>query len=376
MHAHDLTCCLRRRPRALHKARPNEVMRKTWKTIIEKAEEDELPDYEWLHEIADSMAPDAREAFLDAIDAIRGTADEAQLAAALDAGDYERVLEILGLNEPESQRQSYAASHEDTLRGRIVDAISLRSFEEGVKDTAHAAGQGALENTPGLLSPAGVARMRFDITNPHTVQAVNNYGFNLIREINNETRNGIRAIVAHAMEFGGHPYDQARSIKQLIGLTERQVNAVTNFRRLLESGSSEALDRELRDHRFDGTIEGAIREGRKLPADQIAMMVQRYADRMLNMRAETIARTETINAARLGTQNAWHQAREKGLLSNSLRQQWMVTPDDRLCEFCQQVPDMNPDGVPLGGQFETPFGPVDGPTLHPNCRCVVYIMSM
>jgi len=53
----------------------------------------------------------------------------------------------------------------------------------------------------------------------------------------------------------------------------------------------------------------------------------------------------------------------------------MVTPDDRLCEYCEAVPDMNPDGVPLGGQFQTPLGPVDGPTLHPQCRCIVYLMS-
>lgn len=367
--------CYHAPPRDLNKALPGARIRKTWKSPIQKAmdDDDDEISYQWVHDVADSLAPDVREAFLEAINDIRGTADEAQLAAALDAGDMERVMAILGLNE----QPNYTREHEDTWRGRIVDAISLRRLIERLEETGEKAGQGALENTPELLSPTGEARMRFDVVNPHTVQAVKQHGFNLIRQINDETRNGIRAIVAHALEFGGHPYDQARQIKGLIGLTEKQAQAVTTYRRLLEAGDSQALTRELRDHRFDPTVRAAIRDSRQLPAEQIDSMVQRYADRMLNMRAETIARTETINAARLGTQNAWRQSAEAGLLNhNSMRQGWMVTPDDRLCEFCAPVPDLNPDGVPLGGQFETPLGPVDGPTLHPNCRCVVYLMTL
>lgn len=356
---HLPNCCVRRQPRALGSAGPLYKVRKTWKTPIEKAVEGDEPEYEWLHEIADSLAPDVRERFLVAIDAIRGTANEAQLIAALDAGDFERIMEILGLGA-----QGGAEGGQDILHHL------LEPVEQGVQRAGHA----AIETTPALARLGGHAAMRFDMVNPHTVQAVQQHGFNMIRQITDDTRNGVRGIVAHALEFGGHPYEQARQIRQLVGLTENQAAAVTNYRRLLTANDPEALARELRDRRFDPSVRSALRDRTPLPKAQIDTMVQRYADRMLANRAETIARTETINAARLGTQAAWRQAGEKGLLShNKIRQGWMVTPDDRLCEYCAAVPDMNPDGVPLGGQFETPFGPVDGPTLHPNCRCIVYL---
>lgn len=352
--------CYRPPKRDLNKALPGAIIRKTWKTPLEKAVEGDPPEYQWLHDIADSLAPTVREKFLAAVAEIRGTVDEAALIAALDAGDFERIMQILGLADQ-------AVGNEGDLFQGMLDPI-----EHGV----HEAGHAAIETTPAIARLGGSVAMRFDLVNPHTVQAVQQHGFNLIRQISDDTRNGVRAIVAHAMEFGGHPYEQARQIKQLVGLTENQVAAVSNYRRLLEAGDSDALTRELRDHRFDPTVRGAIREGVALPKGQVDTMVQRYADRMLAMRAETIARTETINAARLGTQAAWTQAGENGLLShNKIRQGWMVTPDDRLCQYCSEVPDMNPDGVPLGGQFKTPFGPVDGPTLHPNCRCIVYLMG-
>jgi hypothetical protein len=369
--------CYHAPPRNLAKARHAQVVRKTWRSPIERAlrKADPLATFTWLHEIADSMAPDVRDAFLNAIQTIRHTASEQDLADALEAGDMERVMEVLGLGHTPGH-----GGHQEAIAERILRAITLGEVEEELHHTVEAAGHAALEHTlaPEVIQHpiTGQMRMRFDMVNPHTVQAVNTQGFNLIREINDGTRNGIRAIVAHAMEFGGHPYEQARQIKSLIGLTERQAAAVTNFRRLLEAGDSDALTRELRDHRFDATLRSAFRESRQLTQDQINTMVQRYADRALTMRAETIARTETINAARLGTQAAWRQAGEKGLLQhNRIRQGWMVTPDDRLCDYCSQVPDMNPDGVPLGQPFQTPFGPVDGPTLHPNCRCVVYLIS-
>lgn len=45
------------------------------------------------------------------------------------------------------------------------------------------------------------------------------------------------------------------------------------------------------------------------------------------------------------------------------------------CIFCAAVPLMNPEGIPLGGLFKTPLGPVDAAPLHPQCRCTVYPIS-
>lgn len=358
-HRHGPNCCVKRRPRDLAKAAPGLVLPPTWLRPITKAQDDPSL-YEWIHEVADAAAPDVRRRFLSAIATIRGTVQEAKLRAALETGNVDAVMRVLGL---------------DRNLGPI-EPMLLKPLEA----TVHEAGAAALDATPAIANATrgGQLAMRFDAINPHTVQAVRNYGFNMIRQVTEDTRDGIRAIVSNALEFGGHPTEQARQIRSLIGLTEDQADAVSNFRRLLETRDRSALNRALRDRRFDSTLRRVISdpEAAAFTDEQITRMTERYASRMLDFRATTIARTETINAARLGTQGAWVQATENGLLQRSkVRQGWMVTPDDKLCIYCAEVPLLNPDGVPLGEQFKTALGPVDGPTLHPLCRCVLYLIA-
>lgn len=352
-----LEACRHAPKRDLMKALPSTRIRKTWRTAIEKASGPSDAEYQWLHDIADAATPEIRRRFLAAIKAIRGTVKEAELRAALESGSIEQVMTALGLGDLSQ------------MQGALMAPLN-----EIVRESAIA----ALDATPALAARGGAVSMRFDMVNPHTVQAVRTYGFNLIQQISDDTRDGIRAIVANALEYGGHPYEQARQIRNLIGLTDSQAEAVDNFRTLLEDGDRGALDRALRDRRFDSTLEQALGQAStiELSPEHIDRMVDRYAERMLNARAETIARTETINAARLGTQNAWVQATENGLLDRTtVRQGWLVTPDDRLCVYCAEVPEMNPDGVPLGQKFKTPLGLSDGPALHPNCRCALYLLD-
>ena len=86
-------------------------------------------------------------------------------------------------------------------------------------------------------------------------------------------------------------------------------------------------------------------------------------------RAETIARTETMRASNQGQKELWDQATDAGLLTGDEEQEWIVTPDDRLCPICEPM-----DGVtaPMNGQFKLDTGEsVDGPPAHPNCRCTI-----
>lgn len=86
-------------------------------------------------------------------------------------------------------------------------------------------------------------------------------------------------------------------------------------------------------------------------------------------RAEEIARTETMTASNVGQQDAWDQAVDDGLLTGNEVQEWIVTPEDRLCPICSDL-----DGVqaPLGGMFVSANGDqYDGAPAHPNCRCTL-----
>jgi hypothetical protein len=97
-------------------------------------------------------------------------------------------------------------------------------------------------------------------------------------------------------------------------------------------------------------------------ADQIAEVIGDSA------RAEEIARTETMTASNVGQQNAWDQAVDDGLLTGDELQEWIVTPDDRLCPVCD---GLDGEQAELGGMFEADGEQYDGPPAHPNCRCTV-----
>lgn len=85
-------------------------------------------------------------------------------------------------------------------------------------------------------------------------------------------------------------------------------------------------------------------------------------------RAETIARTETMTASNEGQQEAWDQAVEDGLLTGNEQQEWIVTPDDRLCPICEPMDGVKAD---LDGTFQVDGDDIDGPPAHPNCRCTI-----
>lgn len=89
-------------------------------------------------------------------------------------------------------------------------------------------------------------------------------------------------------------------------------------------------------------------------------------------RAEVIARTETMRASNEGQQEAWDQATESGLLTGDEKQEWIVTPDDRLCPICEPM-----DGVQVGLDelFDVDGDQVDGPPAHPNCRCTIGLVA-
>lgn len=85
-------------------------------------------------------------------------------------------------------------------------------------------------------------------------------------------------------------------------------------------------------------------------------------------RAEVIARTETMRASNEGQQQAWDQAAEDGYLTGNEEQEWIVTPDDRLCPECEPF---DGETAELGGTFSAEGIDSDGPPLHPRCRCTL-----
>lgn len=179
----------------------------------------------------------------------------------------------------------------------------------------------------------------FDAERPDAARAADSQAARLVVQVSDETRAAIRALVTRAIREGIPPYEAARMIRDVIGLTSRQVLAVANFREQL------------------------INQG--LVLEKVNQRVERYAAKLLRRRAKTIARTEIIDSLSAGVDESWAQAKRQGLL-DGMEEEWIASPD-----ACKQIcRPMDGQRVPLGGMFTTGDGRrVRGPTAHPNCTC-------
>lgn len=183
----------------------------------------------------------------------------------------------------------------------------------------------------------GVPGMSFDRANPEAIRWAKDRAGELVTQVTEQSRAAVRKIIARAVEGKLTPREAARMIRNVVGLTELQADAVLNLQvRLLSQG--------------------------KL-AEAVQKAGDRYAARLLRYRAETIARTETVAAANEGQLQLWRQAQANGLLKANARRQWITTPDERLCPVCRPL---NGKTAPLDGPFPGGFM---NPPAHPNCRC-------
>lgn len=303
------------------------------------------------------------------------------IAEALIAGDVGKVLRLLDLPE------ALAAL------GKIASGLQSGTFAAGTLAAAS------------IYTPGG-ASFVFNQLNPRLITWLQTYSLGLIREINTTTKEGVRQYLVSGMQSGKGPRQVASEVKGIIGLTNRQAQAVKNFRKELETmhqkrnangwglGKEVARrngtqinvlnedgtnqdginERRLRDFRYDGQLKAAVTSGKPLSPAQIDRMVKAYERKYLAYRARTIARTEAIRTTNIGVQDAWQQAIDTGTVAEAqVRKQWLVARDERLCESCGPIPRLNPKiGVKHSASFKTPEGPQMLPPMHPNCRCTVF----
>jgi hypothetical protein len=79
-------------------------------------------------------------------------------------------------------------------------------------------------------------------------------------------------------------------------------------------------------------------------------------------RAQTIARTEAMDAANEGQRQSWAEAVDAGLLPKDARRVWIAAEGP-----CPECEDLDGEAADMDGEY--PAGGGDGPPLHPNCRC-------
>lgn len=309
-----------------------------------------------VHRIADRFGPEVAAAFLDAVEETRDNIDLGALESAIQAADMSQVESVLKVG---SLRERLAAR--DGMEGSFT-----RSFA--------ATGQASAE----VLEDALGVAFSFDARDPRAILFARSQSSTLIKGIGDDALLSVRAIMGRAFSEGIPPEGAARLIREVVGLRRDHSAAVTNFfqdLRVGQEGGDElvsralgSVDRRRLDAATKAKLRKALREG-TLTDDMIEEAVQTYRTSLLNYRAQSIARTETIRSASAGQHESFLDARRQGVIPETARRAWIVTPDDRLRDSHAAIPDLNADFVGIDEPFETPMGPIMYPPAGVMCRC-------
>lgn len=220
--------------------------------------------------------------------------------------------------------------------------------------------------------------MSFDIMSLGPIRHLQAHRLRLVTGFGVEQRAATMRALEGAFARGLNPRATARVFRGSIGLTENQVGWVQNYRRALEEGSSSALNRGLRDRRFDPTVRRSVESGEALSQQQIDRMVGRYTQKTLRYRSEVIARTESLRSTNGGQRDMFQQAIEEGDLRNDqLLREWNTAADERVRDshsamHAQEVEGLdNPFISGLGNQLLYPGDPGAPAEDTVQCRCAV-----
>jgi hypothetical protein len=210
----------------------------------------------------------------------------------------------------------------------------------------------------------------FDMFNQSVQDTLRQAQDDLIQQLEQSARDAIETIVLDGATQGLGAADIVDNIRELIGLTDTQAQAVLNFRDMLENLDSGALTRQLRNTQFDAAVQDAIDNNTDLGTAAVDQMVSDYTENYLDYRAATIAQTESVRSVNQGLHDAYSQAIDRGVIPDSaVKRQWQL--GDSPCPVCESIPDNNPDGVGVDEDFNSDDGPISDPPVHPNCMCEV-----
>lgn len=317
-----------------------------------------------LDKLIDAWDPVLQKAFIRAAYNMRKSVHMEALIRQIEAGDTEGALRAVGLNEAQF---------------RPYDVAATDAFEAGGVFTAGL--------VPQNLTDAGGFRVgfHFNMRNPAAERWLSERSSARVTEIMQDQRNMIREHLRVGMSEGRNPRSVALDLVGrlvdgereggVIGLTSSQAQWVRNYRDELEKSSKSALDRALRDARFDGIVERAIASGNPISAENVDKMVGAYKNRALRYRAENIARTEAIQSLHEAQNQSIDQMVETGTVTEtSVSFAWRTAEDARVRD---SHAEMEGQKVSYGEKFVTgdgnelefPGDPNGPPEETINCRC-------
>lgn len=297
-----------------------------------------------LDDLVLKLSPKIRDAFQAAIQGVNDTTILNDLIAAIQAGDYEKAFQTLGMSNASM---------------RPITAALQNIFEDG--------GVAVGSTFPKVLNTkAGRAVFRFDVTNPRAEKWLKDQSSALVTRIQEDARVNVRNVMTRGLEAGNNPRITAldivgrivpatgKRVGGIIGLTQQQELWVANARRDLAELNPNYFTRTRRDKRFDSIVQKAMNTDTPLDQATIDKLVIRYKSSLLQLRGETIARTETIQSLNRSQHEALSQASDMGAVKQTdIQRVWDTAGDNRVREMHRE---MDGQSVGLDEPFQTPDG--------------------
>lgn len=223
----------------------------------------------------------------------------------------------------------------------VADAISWQGYNPSdlLESTFSAASEISAAHIADVVAKG--SSLSFELTDPNALKWLEKYGADEIKYLSDSQREAIKKIVTDGYRDGATYQQQARQIRDSIGLDPRRAEVLQKYSdNLFSKGKSEA---------------------------EVWRLMEKKGMALLNQRARNIAVQEATTAGARGFYETTLDACSRGILDPNIYEAYrIVTGDERLCLKCsglagemRQLPD----------QAYQSSGNVT-PKLHHLCRCV------
>ncbi len=254
-----------------------------------------------------------------------------QVIAAVNRGELHLVERIILGHEDDTLAPEWADRFVSVLGGTYEAAANAELARVGYR--------GKVELYQKAAKPKRT-RNRFPGV-PHSDEFIRATAADLVVRVSREQRLAIREALMARYTNERRPETLVRDLRNVVGLDPRRARALRSF-------------------------EDKLREDK---ARDVGAQVERYRERLLQNRAETIARTESVAVENQARFEAWDIAADAGQIPADAEQEWVSSND--ACPVCDELDGVR---VPIGEAFPSSHGPVL-PPAHPNCMCVLTLRS-
>lgn len=263
-------------------------------------------------------------------------------------------------------RQTIAELETALAEGRIAEVLDdIEAAAEIIATRVEAVHLAVAHEVADVLSAKLDQLVSYNATNPRAVAVLQQNRLRLVQGITDQQRDVILDVITAGITNGTPPREQARAIRDTLGLTRAQAAAVQAYRHRLETP----------DPAPEPSADGASAPPKGRDPAQVDRMVERFADRQLQIRAEALARTEAKAAVHEGMEQGYQQAVDNGTLpADQLEQKWHAGLPPRTRAWHAV---MNGQTRPWGERFVSgkgnalrfPGDPEAPPEERRQCRC-------